>query len=52
MPKYVTYVDEFLSRVYREVAILKKLDHTNVVKLVEVLDDPAEDSLYLGTYIH
>ncbi|XP_046979448.1 calcium/calmodulin-dependent protein kinase kinase 1 isoform X1 [Schistocerca americana] len=36
-----------LQRVYREIAILKKLDHPNVVKLVEVLDDPMEDHLYL-----
>ncbi|KAJ8981950.1 hypothetical protein NQ317_002122 [Molorchus minor] len=36
-----------LQRVYREIAILKKLDHPNVVKLVEVLDDPDEDHLYL-----
>jgi calcium/calmodulin-dependent protein kinase kinase 2 len=26
-----------LDRVYREIAVLKKLDHSNVVKLVEVL---------------
>ncbi|GBP20799.1 hypothetical protein EVAR_14525_1 [Eumeta japonica] len=38
---------EPLQRVYREIAVLKKLDHPNVVKLVEVLDDPAEDQLYL-----
>jgi len=37
-----------LERVYREIAILKKLDHPNVVKLVEVLDDPDEDNLYMG----
>ncbi|XP_076037408.1 uncharacterized protein LOC143022785 isoform X3 [Oratosquilla oratoria] len=36
-----------LDRVYREIAILKKLNHPNIVKLVEVLDDPAEDNLYL-----
>ncbi|XP_039752822.1 calcium/calmodulin-dependent protein kinase kinase 2 isoform X1 [Pararge aegeria] len=36
-----------LQRIYREIAVLKKLDHPNVVKLVEVLDDPAEDQLYL-----
>lgn len=41
-------IENPLTRVYREVAILKKLDHPNVVKLVEVLDDPTEDSLYLG----
>uniref|UniRef100_I3J7I3 Calcium/calmodulin-dependent protein kinase kinase 2 n=2 Tax=Pseudocrenilabrinae TaxID=318546 RepID=I3J7I3_ORENI len=37
-----------LERVYQEIAILKKLDHPNVVKLVEVLDDPGEDHLYMG----
>ncbi|GAB0091652.1 calcium/calmodulin-dependent protein kinase kinase 1 [Sergentomyia squamirostris] len=36
-----------LDRVYKEIAVLKKLDHPNVVKLIEVLDDPLEDSLYL-----
>ncbi|NXR12820.1 KKCC1 kinase, partial [Semnornis frantzii] len=37
-----------LDRVYQEIAILKKLDHINIVKLIEVLDDPAEDNLYMG----
>ena len=37
-----------LEKVYREIAILKKLDHPNVVRLIEVLDDPAEDNLYMG----
>ncbi|XP_028680524.1 calcium/calmodulin-dependent protein kinase kinase 2-like isoform X1 [Erpetoichthys calabaricus] len=36
-----------LERVYQEIAILKKLHHPNVVKLVEVLDDPSEDHLYM-----
>ncbi|KPP58145.1 hypothetical protein Z043_124052, partial [Scleropages formosus] len=36
-----------LERVYQEMAILKKLNHLNVVKLVEVLDDPNEDSLHM-----
>nr|XP_012219458.1 PREDICTED: LOW QUALITY PROTEIN: calcium/calmodulin-dependent protein kinase kinase 1 [Linepithema humile] len=36
-----------LANVYREIAILKKLDHPNVVKLVEVLDHPDKDNLYL-----
>ncbi|XP_059485168.1 calcium/calmodulin-dependent protein kinase kinase 1 isoform X2 [Neocloeon triangulifer] len=39
--------DSPLDKVYREIAILKKLDHPNLVKLVEVLDDPIEDNLYL-----
>lgn len=37
-----------LDRVYKEIAILKKLDHHNVVKLVEVLDDPDEDGLHMA----
>jgi [calcium/calmodulin-dependent protein kinase] kinase len=36
-----------LDRVYREIAVLKKLDHPNVVKLIEVLDDPDDDALYM-----
>lgn len=36
-----------LDCVYQEIAILKKLDHPNVVKLIEVLDDPSEDHLYM-----
>lgn len=40
-----------LERVHREIAVLKKLDHPNVVKLVEVLDDPAQDNLYMGNII-
>ncbi|KAK0147316.1 Calcium/calmodulin-dependent protein kinase kinase 1 [Merluccius polli] len=39
---------EPLQRVYQEIAILKKLDHHNIVKLVEVLDDPSEDNLHMG----
>jgi len=37
-----------LDKVYREIAILKKVDHPNVVKLVEVVDDPEEDNLYMA----
>ncbi|XP_022236769.1 calcium/calmodulin-dependent protein kinase kinase 1-like, partial [Limulus polyphemus] len=37
-----------LMPVYREIAILKKLNHPNIVKLIEVLDDPDEDNLYMG----
>lgn len=37
-----------LERVYVEIAILKKLSHPNVVKLIEVLDDPEQDNLYMA----
>lgn len=30
-----------------EIAIMKKLHHPNLVALIEVLDDPEEDSLYM-----
>lgn len=30
-----------------EIAIMKKLNHPNLVALIEVLDDPEDDSLYM-----
>lgn len=36
-----------LDLIKEEIAIMKKLDHPNVVGLIEVLDDPREDSLYM-----
>lgn len=36
------------DHIEREVAILKKLDHPNVVHLFEVLDDHRENELILG----
>eukprot|EP00731_Ephydatia_muelleri_P034950 Em0088g2a len=35
------------DKVSRKIAILKKLDHENVVKLHEVLDDPHEDDIIM-----
>ncbi|KAK0645944.1 kinase-like domain-containing protein [Cercophora newfieldiana] len=35
----------FLIR--EEIAIMKKLNHENLVQLIEVLDDPDDDSLYM-----
>lgn len=35
----------FLIR--EEIAIMKKINHPNLVSLIEVLDDPEEDSLYM-----
>ena len=36
-----------LSLIKEEIAIMKKLNHGNLVSLIEVLDDPREDSLYM-----
>ncbi|CAM6098236.1 unnamed protein product [Calypogeia fissa] len=33
--------------VLREVSIMKKLDHPNIVRLVEVIDDPESDHFYM-----
>lgn len=39
--------DQLQDVVRREVAIMKKLNHRNVVKLVEVIDDPSSEKMYL-----
>jgi len=36
-----------LDEVYREIEIMKKLEHPNIIKLQEVIDDPQQDKLYL-----
>ena len=36
-----------LYLIREEIAIMKKLNHNNLVSLIEVLDDPNEDSLYM-----
>ncbi|CAG9971821.1 unnamed protein product [Clonostachys byssicola] len=39
--------NDALYLIREEVAIMKKLNHPNLVQLIEVLDDPEEDSLYM-----
>jgi hypothetical protein len=41
-----------LDLIRNEVAIMKKLDHPNVVRLYEVLDVQEDDSLFMGTLWH
>lgn len=36
-----------LHLIQEEIAVMKKLHHQNLVSLVEALDDPDEDSLYM-----
>jgi [calcium/calmodulin-dependent protein kinase] kinase len=39
--------DDALHLIREEIAIMKKLNHPNLVQLIEVLDDPEEDSIYM-----
>ncbi|EFQ24971.1 hypothetical protein CGRA01v4_06751 [Colletotrichum graminicola] len=39
--------NDALFFIREEIAIMKKLNHQNLVQLIEVLDDPEEDSLYM-----
>ncbi|RDA86725.1 hypothetical protein CP532_4209, partial [Ophiocordyceps camponoti-leonardi (nom. inval.)] len=39
--------NDALFFIREEIAIMKKLDHPNLVQLIELLDDPEEDSLYM-----
>lgn len=36
-----------LDDVYREIEIMKQLNHSNLMGLVEVVDDPSSDDLFL-----
>lgn len=36
------------DKIKREIAIMKKCTHPNIVSLIEVIDDPASDKIYLG----
>lgn len=36
-----------LDEVYREIEIMKKINHQNLCKLVEVIDDPNADKMYV-----
>ena len=45
--KFLTRTTSAYTLLQQEIAILKKMDHENIVKLFEVIDDPENDKLYL-----
>ncbi|KAI4723568.1 Pkinase-domain-containing protein [Aureobasidium sp. EXF-10727] len=45
--KLAPQANNSLDLIKEEIAIMKKLHHPNLVALIEVLDDPDEDSLYM-----
>ncbi|XP_055336131.1 calcium/calmodulin-dependent protein kinase kinase 1-like isoform X2 [Paramacrobiotus metropolitanus] len=38
-----------LAETYREIDVLRKLDHPNIIQLVEVVDNPTDDNIYIVT---
>jgi serine/threonine protein kinase len=38
------------QKIRREIAIMKKCIHPNVVRLIEVIDDPDVRKIYLGKF--
>ena len=36
-----------LDDVYKEIDIMKQLNHSNIISLFELIDDPSSDKLYL-----
>ena len=39
---------DFMYKVAREVAVMKKIDHPNIIRLYEVLDNPQTEKIYLS----
>ena len=40
--------NDSLFLIREEIAIMKKLNHPHVVRLLEVIDDPLTDKIYMG----
>ena len=36
-----------LDEVYSEIEVMKELNHDNIVRLYEIIDDPSSDKMYL-----
>lgn len=48
--RYVAEDDNTLWSIRREIAIMKRCRHANIVRLVEVIDDPAQEKIYLSSF--
>lgn len=45
--RYPRLAVPFSQEALREISVLKRLQHANVVALYEVIDDPTEDSFFM-----
>ncbi|CAL9073229.1 unnamed protein product [Musa textilis] len=43
----VTSTETAMTDVFREVSIMKIIEHPNIINLIEVIDDPESDNLYM-----
>jgi hypothetical protein len=39
-----------LTRIRYEVAVMKRCNHDHIVRLIEVIDDPRSQAVFLGEY--
>lgn len=44
-------VSSTMNNIRKEIAIMKRCRHMNLVRLVEVIDDPRAEKIYMGEYI-
>jgi Protein kinase domain. len=47
----IKYKDAY-ENVLREIEIMKKLNHANIVKLIEVIDTPDSDKMYISISLY
>ena len=40
------------DNVIREIAIMKKLNHQNICRIYEIINDPQDPNIYLGILIY
>lgn len=46
---YMGMGDLISSSFFPQVSIMKRLEHHNIINLIEVIDDPESDHFYMGT---